>query len=207
MNMSAILLIGLITVASAIASPHHSDEDDRYTPLIRLLKQLRRRDRYQNYYNDDSQAAISNSPNTATSSAPITSTSDVQTTEFLGQRPQSQSYNTKNYNSGSFSSPDQIRKILGQSQQASSQSTSQSLGDIGNLDNLPSYKPIPSYPVTAVPPQRIEQINRGVSTILNGVGQGSLDQILRGSFMFTRNENVRSVANTVLDSIFGRRTN
>jgi len=30
-----------------------------------------------------------------------------------------------------------------------------------------------------------------------------LGQILRGAFIFPRNENVKSVANTVLDNIFG----
>jgi len=48
-------------------------------------------------------------------------------------------------------------------------------------------------------------VNTGVSTILDGVGKGSLAEVLRGSFAFTRNPNVKNIANNVIDSIFGRR--
>jgi len=56
---------------------------------------------------------------------------------------------------------------------------------------------------TRYEPFRIERINRGVSTILNGVRMGSLEEILRGSFMFTRNNNVRDVSDSVISSVFG----
>jgi len=69
-------------------------------------------------------------------------------------------------------------------------SGSQVIGQLGG-SNLPR------------PPYPIEQVNRGVSTILNGVRSLDLGQILRGAFVFPRNENVRSVANNVIDSIFG----
>ena len=59
---------------------------------------------------------------------------------------------------------------------------------------------------TRIPAERIEDINRGISTILNGVGGASVEQILRGPFMFPMSNNVRCVANNVLDSIFGRRS-
>jgi len=67
----------------------------------------------------------------------------------------------------------------------------------------PIYEPLPAYVPKA--PYDLGNVNRGVSTILGGVGQGRLSDILRGSFMFTRNDRVKSVANSVIDSIFGRR--
>ncbi len=48
------------------------------------------------------------------------------------------------------------------------------------------------------------RVNNGVETILGGVGSGRLSDILRGSFMFTRNENVRTISNPIIDAIFGR---
>ncbi len=60
-------------------------------------------------------------------------------------------------------------------------------------------------PTTYKPPDNLDNVNRGVSTILNGVSKGKLSEILRGSFMFTRNEKVKKVANNVLDAIFGPR--
>ena len=62
-----------------------------------------------------------------------------------------------------------------------------------------------SAQLPTLPPYDLTKVNTGVSTILQGVGQGSLAEILRGSFAFTRNDNVASVANTVIDSIFGKR--
>jgi len=51
----------------------------------------------------------------------------------------------------------------------------------------------------------IDRVNEGLSTILRGVGTLRLSEILRGSFVFTSNQNVRDVANNVIDNIFGKR--
>jgi len=47
------------------------------------------------------------------------------------------------------------------------------------------------------------RINEGIRTILHGISNFRLSDILRGSFMFTNNEDVRTVGNGVVDSIFG----
>ena len=160
------------------------DDGDRYNPLIRLLKQLRRRDRYRNHPNSYNREETT----------PATAASNIDT---LSVEPAN-----RIANSNSNLDQDAIKKLIADSQ-------AQSSGSAGVSNLEPTKRPDLIYDpiaVTKVPAQRIEQINRGVSTILNGVGGGSLEQILRGSFMFTRNENVRNVANNVLDSIFGRRT-
>ena len=167
------------------------------SPLIKLLKQIRRANRYSAYNrNDDGTDATASATAQAQAVAASSSSNNnnnyntnrdpVVTTDFLGQRPQSSSSNNNdnryNSNSNSFSSPEQIQKIIQQSQQSSSSSSSASsfIPGLGNLGNLPSASG------TSVPPQRISEINRGVSTILSGVGSGSLERILRGSFQFTR---------------------
>ena len=170
----------------------HGDDDDNYTPLIRLLHQLRRRERYRNYLNSYYREE--------TTAGTASTAQDTVTAEPSNRISNSQAGS----GADSFSNPDAIRKLIQDSQSQTAGGGSSS--SVSNFDTTrrPAlvYDPLP---VTKVPVQRIEQINRGVSTILNGVGSASLDQILRGSFMFTRNENVRSVANNVLDAIFGRR--
>jgi len=51
----------------------------------------------------------------------------------------------------------------------------------------------------------MSNIKNGVTTILRGVSTFKLSEILRGSFMFTKNQQVRDVANSVIDTIFGER--
>jgi hypothetical protein len=70
---------------------------------------------------------------------------------------------------------------------------------------IPTTTPRPIRPRPTRPPYDLQRVNDGVSTILGGVGSLRLSEILRGSFMFTRNNRVRDVANTVIDSIFGPR--
>ncbi|OXA40191.1 hypothetical protein Fcan01_25004 [Folsomia candida] len=55
----------------------------------------------------------------------------------------------------------------------------------------------------AVDDAKIDRINTGVSTILKGVMSLDLAKILRGAFIFPKNEKVKSVANHVIDTIFG----
>ncbi|ODM97337.1 hypothetical protein Ocin01_09347 [Orchesella cincta] len=78
----------------------------------------------------------------------------------------------------------------------------------GSSNYPPIFPTIPSGSQIAgqlgvLPPYPLEQVNRGVGTILQGVRSLDLGQILRGAFIFPRNENVRSVANNVIDNIFG----
>lgn len=187
MKTKFVLIVALTVALSKSAESQSEDDGDRYNPLIRLLKQLRRRDRYRNHYNSYNKEE--------TTVAPAASNVDTLSIEPANRIA----------NSNSNLDQDAIKKLIADSQAQSPSSGSVSGSNVDSTTRRPDliYDPIV---VTKVPAQRIEQINRGVSTILGGVGGGSLEQILRGSFMFTRNENVRTVANNVLDSIFGRRT-
>ncbi|OXA45930.1 uncharacterized protein LOC110856596 [Folsomia candida] len=49
----------------------------------------------------------------------------------------------------------------------------------------------------------IDRVNNGVSTILEGVMSLDLAKILRGAFIFPKSNKVKSVANNVIDTIFG----
>jgi hypothetical protein len=50
------------------------------------------------------------------------------------------------------------------------------------------------------------RVNTALTEILQGVRSASLERILRGSLSFSRNQNLRSVGDTVLNNLFVRAT-
>jgi len=197
-------LLVIMTVVASIndsaegsPSPHH--HDDEYDPIIRLLKEARKQRKYE-------RGGI------------IRESASAQNSQF--QFPSSSGSNSGGGGGNSGSPPNPILTP------GSGNGGSGNFGTIGSAisgaippagGSSSNYPPIlPNFPsgsqiigqlggsnLPRPPSYPIEQVNRGVSTILNGVRSLDLGQILRGAFVFPRNENVRSVANNVIDSIFG----
>jgi len=180
--LAIMTVVGSITNTSE-ASPHH--HNDPYRPLLNELRQARR-------YSREGQDGLYNVASN-------------------GQAPQYQQYPS---NSGSRAGSGASTPILTPGSSAGGSGGSFQVIPVagGSSNYRPQFPNIPSgsqiggqivgaFPTR--PPYPIQQVNNGVSTILNGVKSFDLGQILRGAFIFPRNENVKSVATTVLDTIFG----
>jgi len=184
-------VVGSIT-NSAEGSPHH--HNDPYTPYIRLLKEIRK----QRKYGGGSFSPIRDGDGVLGSAS--------SNPQF--QLPSGGGGNSGGGNSGGGGgSPP--NPILTPGNGGGSSGGSNVGSFIPGSSNYPPVFPtIPSGSqiigqLGTLPPYPIEQVNRGVGTILQGVRSLDLGQILRGAFVFPRNENVRNVANNVLDNIFG----
>jgi hypothetical protein len=183
------VLFGMFTVASLTQAHSH---DDPYSPLITFLKDLRKARKHSRLSTGNG-GGIRDGGNNGQSQENIGSsvsnsdTSSIRVGVSDGGSSSNSNSNYNNNNNNNFNNNnDNNRAPLtnAQLEQVLAQAAAQ----------LPTS-----------PPYDITRVNTGVSTILNGVGSGSLAEILRGSFTFTRNNNVQSVANTVIDSIFGTR--
>jgi len=176
---SLVLVLGVLV--DGAPSPHHH-QDDSLTPVITFLKQLRKARK------DAGGAGLAaggilggNREDDPLSSGEILLSS--------GSAGQSQSQ--------------AVTPILIPS---SSGSTSSSGASSNNGDRITIQLPSnfqPQRPPSPSSPEMIQRVNTGVSTILNGVGNFDLGQILRGAFTFPSNNNVKTVANNVIDTIFG----
>jgi len=182
-------ILGIMTVTQA--SPHH--RDDPYSPVIDFLKQLRKARKH------------SGAGGVSSAASGI----------FPGASSGSSSLPSGIFGGGSGGGRD-VENIPAESQTSTpilfpsggSSSSGSSSSSGGNSDRitiqLPSnLQPNLNRPPSSSSPQDIQRINSGVSTILSGVRSFDLGQILRGAFIFPANNNVKSVANNVLDSIFG----
>ncbi|CAL8142387.1 unnamed protein product [Orchesella dallaii] len=185
---------------SAEGSPHN--HNDPYTPYIRLLKELRKQRKYGSSF----------SPIRDGGDGVLGSASSNSQFQFPsnGGGGGNGGGNSGGGGSGGGSPPNPILTPGN----GGGSSGGSSIGSFippaaGGSSNYPPIFPtIPSGSQIAgqlgvLPPYPIEQVNRGVGTILQGVRSLDLGQILRGAFIFPRNENVRNVANNVLDNIFG----
>lgn len=168
--------------------PHHHDRDDQYESIIRLLKEARRQDR-RDYERQRVQSGSSQLP-------------FIQLPSSSGSN--SGSSGGSNGGGGSSNPPHPIlRPTNNGGNFGTVGSTISGITNGGGSSNFPQLPNFPGGSLVTPPPYPIEQVNRGVNTILNGVRSFDLAQILRGAFVFPRNENVRSVANNVIDTIFG----
>jgi len=181
-------ILGIMTVTQA--APHH--RDDPYSPVIDFLKQLRKAQKHSG--SGVSSASSGIFPGVSSSSSgifPGASNSGIFGGSGGGR-------DTENVPAESQTSTPILFPSSGGSQSQSSSSG-------GNSDRITIQLPSNLQPGNRPPssPQDIQRINSGVSTILSGVRSFDLGQILRGAFIFPANNNVKSVANNVLDSIFG----
>jgi len=167
-------VLGILTVAAAAPQPHH--RDGAIDPVIEFLKQLRKARKH-------SGGGI------------------LGNREEDGASSQQGGFNTQSQQS------QQVVPILFPSGGGSSSGGNSGLNSQSSPNDQRITLQIPAnFPITPSPtssPQDIQRINSGVSTILNGVRSFDLGQILRGAFIFPQNNNVKSVANNVLDTIFG----
>jgi len=181
---SFFLLLGVLV--DAAPSPHHHREDS-LTPVIAFLKQLRKARKDAGGGGVGSVGGILGNREDDPLSLveiPLTSSSGQ-----IGQISQSQSQ-----------SQTETPILI-----PSSSGGGSSSGGSNNGDRIPIQFPnfVQQQPQRPSSPEMIQRVNTGVSTILNGVGNFDLGQILRGAFTFPSNNNVKTVANNVIDTIFG----
>jgi len=212
-----LVIIGVIASITNYSEGLPNNYNDPYTPVINLLKELRKARKYGGGL----------SPIRNGQGGNFGSTSNGQIPQFQfpsnsgggsgsnGQIPQFQFPSNSGSGSGS-ADPTSTPILTPGSSSGGSGGNFQIPGSGGNFQ-IPGSSIFPSFPnipgqiggqigaLPTLPPYPIEQVGKGVGTIINGVKKFDLGEILRGSFSFTTNENVKSVAGSVIDSIFGGR--
>jgi len=181
---SLVLVLGVLV--DAAPSPHHH-RDDSLTPVITFLKQLRKARKDAGGVGVAAGSILGGNRE----DDPLSSGEISLPSSSAGQSQQSGT----------------VTPILIPSSSGGS-SISNGGGSSNNGDRItvqfPSnFNPIQQRPPSPSSPEMIQRVNTGVSTILNGVGNFDLGQILRGAFTFPSNNNVKTVANNVIDTIFG----